>query len=71
MAPTATFIQTSPGVEHASAKPTERRALVVGSLTTAQDGSYQSLISDLAIHGEVEKQLLDRIVDNGMPTCVD
>jgi len=65
MAPTATFIQASPGVEHPTAKPTERRALVVGSLTTAQDGSYQSLISDLATHGEeVERHLLDRIVDN-------
>jgi len=65
MAPTATFLQTSPSVETPTGKPIERRSLVVGSLTTARDGSYQSLISDLAAHGEeVEKHLLDRIVDN-------
>ncbi|KAH7343263.1 cytokine-induced anti-apoptosis inhibitor 1, Fe-S biogenesis-domain-containing protein [Rhizoctonia solani] len=48
-------------------------ALVVGSLGTAQDGRYQSLITDLAQSDElkslgssaVERQILDRILDAG------
>lgn len=42
-----------------------RRALVVGSLSTAGDGRYQALISDLESSRQVDKQLLDRLVDNG------
>ena len=42
------------------------RALVIGSLVTAQDGSYQDVISKQTANGnEVERQLLDRIVDEG------
>lgn len=37
--------------------------LAVGSLTTARDGQYQSLLSSLK--GEVERQMLDRIIDDG------
>ena len=41
-------------------------ALVIGSLSTAQDGKYQSLISDLeATRRQVVKQLLDRLIDKG------
>ncbi|KAF8709723.1 Anamorsin -like protein, partial [Rhizoctonia solani] len=48
-------------------------ALVVGSLGTAQDGRYQSLITELAQSeelkslgsGAVERQILDRILDAG------
>lgn len=43
----------------------KRRALVVGSLSTAGDGRYQALISDLESSWQVDKQLLDRLVDNG------
>lgn len=50
-------------------KPTLNNILVVGSLNSAQDGSYQSLISELTTRGQnVEKQLLDRITDNGEVT---
>ncbi|KAF9057417.1 Fe-S cluster assembly protein DRE2 [Panaeolus papilionaceus] len=38
-------------------------ALVIGSLTTAGDGKYQSVISELEAGRQVDKQLLDRIVD--------
>jgi len=40
-------------------------ALVVGSLTTAQDGIYQSLIRDLETSSTVERQLIDRLMDGG------
>ncbi|KAJ7904235.1 Fe-S cluster assembly protein DRE2 [Mycena olivaceomarginata] len=38
-------------------------ALAIGSLSTAQDGKYQSLISDLESSRTVHKQMLDRLVD--------
>jgi len=38
-------------------------ALAIGSLSTAQDGKYQSLISELEGTRQVEKQLLDRLID--------
>ncbi|EJD53713.1 DUF689-domain-containing protein [Auricularia subglabra TFB-10046 SS5] len=40
-------------------------ALVIGSLTTAGDGSYQSVIGSLAGR-TVERQLVDRIVDDAV-----
>jgi len=43
----------------------KRPALVVGSLSTAEDGTYQALISDLQSSRQVDKQLVDRLVDNG------
>ena len=43
--------------------------MVVGSPSTAQDGTYPSLISELesdtANENEVEKQMVDRILDGG------
>ncbi|KAF8308813.1 DUF689-domain-containing protein [Clavulina sp. PMI_390] len=48
-----------------SPKVAPQPILVVGSLASAQDGSYQTLISELTTRGQdVEKQLLDRITDN-------
>lgn len=63
MAPTAV---TAAGLEATiSVKP--QPILVVGSLSSAQDGSYQSLISELtSSRNDVEKQLLDRITGNGV-----
>jgi hypothetical protein len=55
-------------VESLSAPATTKGpALVIGSLSTAQNGVYQSVITDLEGSRRVDKQLLDRIVDNGMP----
>jgi len=43
--------------------------LVIGSPSTAKDGTYPSLISelekDLASASKVEKQMVDRILDGG------
>lgn len=45
-------------------------ALAIGSPSTAQDGTYPSLISELerdsANVSEVERQMLDRILDGGV-----
>ena len=48
-----------------SAGTSEVLSLVVGSLTTAQDGVYQSLIRDLETSSTVERQLIDRLMDGG------
>ncbi|KAF9076477.1 cytokine-induced anti-apoptosis inhibitor 1, Fe-S biogenesis-domain-containing protein [Rhodocollybia butyracea] len=42
---------------------TKGPALAIGSLSTAQDGKYQTLISDLENSRTVERQMLDRLVD--------
>jgi len=42
--------------------------LVVGSLSTAQDGKYQSLIAELERSSKVDRLLLDRLVDGGTPS---
>ncbi|KAJ7688457.1 cytokine-induced anti-apoptosis inhibitor 1, Fe-S biogenesis-domain-containing protein [Mycena rosella] len=46
-----------------AAVPSKGPALAIGSLSTAQDGKYQSLISDLESARKVDKQMLDRLVD--------
>jgi hypothetical protein len=60
MSPTA--VETVPGVTPA-AVPSKGLSLVIGSLSTAQDGKYQTIISDLESSRTVERQLLDRLVD--------
>lgn len=69
MAPTAVYspsVQNShPTSEGVSTIPAKGSALAIGSLTTAQDGKYQSLISDLSENRQVERQMLDRLVDGG------
>jgi hypothetical protein len=40
--------------------------LVIGSPSTAQDGKYQSLVSQLGESRRVDKQLLERLVDRGV-----
>ncbi|KZV76085.1 DUF689-domain-containing protein [Peniophora sp. CONT] len=49
----------------ASAKKASGIALTIGSLSTAQDGQYQRLVSELENEGgrSVERQMLDRLVD--------
>jgi anamorsin len=63
MSPTAVY------TEESSIQPPTRAtgaALAIGSLSTAEDGQYQALISELGQTRRVDKQLLDRIVDEGM-----
>jgi hypothetical protein len=40
-------------------------ALVIGSLATANDGSYQALITELEVSRTVERLLADRLLDGG------
>jgi hypothetical protein len=40
------------------------KILVIGSLTTAQDGKYQTLLSSLG-DAPIERQMLDRLLDGG------
>ncbi|EAU84532.1 anamorsin domain-containing protein [Coprinopsis cinerea okayama7 len=61
MAPTAVYTQKdSPSSSQPSSKGP---ALAIGSLETAQDGKYQSLITELEATRQVDKLLLDRLVD--------
>lgn len=43
---------------------TNNQVLAIGSLSTAAEGKYQTLISSLN-SSAVEKQMLDRLVDGG------
>ncbi|TFK27020.1 anamorsin domain-containing protein [Coprinopsis marcescibilis] len=61
MAPTAVFITPDQDVKHSSSP--KGPALAIGSLDTAQDGKYQSLITELEASRSVDKLLVDRLVD--------
>jgi len=61
MSPTA--VETVPIAPYAAAIPAKGTALVIGAPSTAQDGKYQSLVTELEQSRHVEKQMLDRIVD--------
>ena len=56
-----------------SAQSKSQVHLAIGSLAAARDGQYQSMLSSL--DGEVERQMLDRILDDGpsfrLPICPD
>lgn len=45
--------------------PAKGPALVIGSLSTAQDGKYQDVVSELEATRQVERQMLDRLLDRG------
>ncbi|KAH7930277.1 DUF689-domain-containing protein [Leucogyrophana mollusca] len=59
MSPAAIY-SPSPVPVSIAAVPTKGPTLAIGSLTTAQDGQYQSVVSGLR---QVEKQMLDRLID--------
>ncbi|PPR03858.1 hypothetical protein CVT26_000856 [Gymnopilus dilepis] len=65
MSPTALYSQSEslPTVSLPAPVHSKGPALVIGSLSTAEDGKYQALISELEPSRQVDKQLLDRIVD--------
>jgi len=48
-----------------STVPAKGPALAIGSLSTAEDGKYQHLVSELEATRQVERQLLDRLLDRG------
>lgn len=76
MAPEAVYIDSTtsdfrthekPAV--AAAIPVQGPALAIGSPATAQDGKYQSLITSLGQSREVERHMVDRLLDGGAYRC--
>ncbi|KJA24556.1 hypothetical protein HYPSUDRAFT_161825 [Hypholoma sublateritium FD-334 SS-4] len=65
MSPTAVYSsnESVPTSFQSQTSPSKGAALAIGSLSTAEDGKYQALVSKLEPTRSVEKQLLDRIVD--------
>jgi len=65
MSPTAVYAQSESTAPTSFSLPAHSKgsALVIGSLSTAENGKYQALISELEPSRQVDKQLLDRIVD--------
>ncbi|OBZ70006.1 Fe-S cluster assembly protein DRE2 [Grifola frondosa] len=65
MAPSAVFISPLPSQDQhkLAAAPMKGPALAIGCPATAQDGKYQSLISSLEQTRQVEKQMVDRLLD--------
>ena len=60
--PSSPSANISMSTAYASAKGP---ALVIGSLSTAQDGKYQNVVSELEATRQVERQMLDRLLDRG------
>lgn len=48
-----------------AAVPVKGPALAIGSPATAEDGRYQSLITSLQETRQVEKYMVDRLLDGG------
>ncbi|GLB33527.1 putative component of the cytosolic iron-sulfur (Fe-S) protein assembly (CIA) machinery [Lyophyllum shimeji] len=63
MSPTAVSASPLEAGSSTVVAPSKGSALVVGSLSTAGDGKYQSLISQLEATRQVDRLLLDRLVD--------
>lgn len=66
MSPTAVYSPSENIFAPPQTSHSKGPALVIGSLSTAEDGKYQTLVSELEPTRSVEKQLLDRIVDEGV-----
>jgi hypothetical protein len=64
MSPTAVYA-SSPDLVVAPL-PSKGLALVIGSLSTAKDGNYKTLISQLEESRQVDRQMLDRLMDGGI-----
>ncbi|KAH9918236.1 cytokine-induced anti-apoptosis inhibitor 1, Fe-S biogenesis-domain-containing protein [Epithele typhae] len=67
MAPSAVYSPTAPSVsmpeKQSPAAPTSGPVLAIGSPAAAQDGSYQSLVTSLEQSREVERHMVDRLLD--------
>jgi anamorsin len=48
-----------------AAVPAKGSALAIGSPHTAQEGKYQTLITELEATRNVDRQMVDRVVDGG------
>ncbi|KAG6903340.1 electron carrier [Termitomyces sp. Mi166 len=67
MSPTAVSLDAGSSAASSSKGP----ALAIGSLSTAGDGKYQSLISELEATRQVDRLLLDRLVDGATTLSPD
>jgi len=65
MAPVATHPPSDDISRSTVSAPEKGPALVIGSLSTAQDGKYQRIVSELEAIRQVERQMLDRLLDRG------
>jgi len=68
MSPTAVLpqiVNVTNGQSAMSTVSVKGPALAIGTLSTAQDGRYQALVSELETTRRVDRQLLDRLVDEG------
>lgn len=65
MAPVATHPPSDDISKSTVSVPEKGPALVIGSLSTAQDGKYQRVVSELETTRQVERQMLDRLLDRG------
>ncbi|TFK55888.1 DUF689-domain-containing protein [Heliocybe sulcata] len=66
MSPTAIYLpaeQPAMGHKVVTAVPQKGPALAIGSLATAQDGKFQGLVSDLEANRQVDRQMLDRLLE--------
>jgi len=63
MAPVATHPPSDDASKSTVSIPEKGPALVIGSLSTAQDGKYQCIVSELEATRQVERQMLDRLLD--------
>ncbi|KAJ3475978.1 hypothetical protein NLI96_g11473 [Meripilus lineatus] len=64
MSPTAIYAAPLTNMNVSEAKPIIKGpALAIGSLRTAEDGKYQTLIQELEETRKVDKHLLDRLLD--------
>ncbi|KAH8105939.1 cytokine-induced anti-apoptosis inhibitor 1, Fe-S biogenesis-domain-containing protein [Cristinia sonorae] len=61
MAPTAVY--SAPTTDQKVTAPVKGAALAIGSPSTAEDGRYQSLVSNLEITRKVDRYMLDRLLD--------
>lgn len=69
MSPAAIYsapVATTDSQKVVAAVPVKGPALCIGSPATATDGKYQALVKGLEETRNVEKQMLDRLLDGGM-----
>lgn len=71
MAPEAVYAPAAPAPANLYEKPmvtapSDGPILAIGSPSTAEDGKYQSLITSLGESREVERYMVDRLIDGGV-----
>ena len=65
ISPASSDLRTQEKPALVAAVPAKGTALAIGSPATAQDGKYQSLITSLEESRQVERHMVDRLLDGG------